>query len=219
MKSLLTRPILFTLLIGASAFAAHAQTFSGSFSGVANDSRYNATSSNPGNFDGVVVTGTFWLDLSTLPPPYAEEPDVTYTVLEPNQLKLSFSIPGHGTHVFDGEDAGSSLLEAMNGAAGQSITFAPDWTFPYWNARLVLAGGLFDGMDASTLRPGVVDLAKSGAYFFAGRELGASLSLTEVRFDGVSAVPEPAAWAAMLAGLALLAGVRARQGGIQRALS
>jgi hypothetical protein len=184
---------------------------SGTFAGVAFGSRINGTSPNPGNFDGATVTGTFWLDTSSLPPPAEEDAESSFTIFEPGRMKLTFSVPGQATVLFDGSN-GNNALYLTNDASGKRTTFSPDFSFPYWFASLTLFGSLFDGVDPKTLRPGTIDLDASSASFFAGRSFGGSLDLTSVQFDAVSEVPEPKSLGLLMAGLGLLAWVRRRMG-------
>ena len=195
----------------ACASAAHSAPVSGTFSGVAYGSRINALSPSPGNFDGATVTGTFWLDTSSLPPPTGQDAESSFTIFGPSLMKLTFSVPGQDTVVFDGS-TGSTALYLTNSASGQAVTFSPDFSFPYWFASLTLVGSLFDGVDPKTLRPGPIDLDASSASFFAGRGFGGSLDLTSVQFDAVSEVPEPETLGLLMAGLGLLAWMRRRVG-------
>ncbi len=193
------------------ATAAHSATFSGTFSGIAYGSRIEALGPNPSDFDGLTVTGTFWLDTSSLPPPDSQDAESSFTVFPPALLKLTFSVPGQETVVFDGSE-GNNALYLANDSNGKAVTLSPDFSFPYWNATLQLAGSFFDGVDPKTLRPAAMDLSASGASFFAGRDFGGALDLTSVQFNTVSAIPEPESTAMLLAGLALLACVRRRGG-------
>lgn len=193
----------------ACVSAASAAPISGSFSGVAFGSRIDAMSPNPGNFDGATVTGTFWLDTSSLPPPDSQDPQTSFTVFGPSLLKLTFSVPGQATVVFDGA-SGNNALYLTNNPNGQSVSFAADFSFPYWFASLDLAGPLFDGVDPKTLKAGPVDLGASSASFFAGRSFGGSLELTSVQFDAVSEIAEPETPAIFMTALVLAAWARRR---------
>lgn len=193
----------------ACASAAHSAPVSGTFSGVAYGSRIDALSPTPGNFDGATVTGTFWLDTSSLPPPNSQDAESSFTIFDPLLMKLTFSVPGQATVVFDGSN-GNNALYLTNDVSGKAVTFSPDFSFPYWFASLTLFGSLFDGVDPKTLRAGPVDISESSASFFAGRSFGGSLDLTSVQFDSVSEVAEPETMGLLMAGLGLLAWVRRR---------
>ena len=207
-----TRLLVAAVALGLlCASAAHSAVVSGTFAGVAFGSRINAESPNPGNFDGQTVTGTFWLNTSSLPPPNEQDAESSFTIFGPSLMKLTFSVPGQETAVFDGS-AGNNALDLTNNASGQAVSFLPDFSFPYWFASLTLFGSLFDGVDPKTLRPGPVDLDASSASFFAGRSFGGSLDLTSVQFDAVSEVPEPETLGLLMAGLGLLAWRRRRSG-------
>lgn len=191
----------------ACAFAAHSAPVSGTFSGVAYGSRIDALSPTPGNFDGATVTGTFWLDISSLPPPTEQDAESSFTIFGASLMKLTFSVPGQATVVFDGS-SGDNALYLTSDANGKAIRFAPDFSSPYWFASLTLFGSLFDGVDPKTLRAGPIDVSESSASFFAGRSFGGSLDLTSVQFDAVSEVAEPESAALLATGLALLAWAR-----------
>lgn len=193
----------------ACSGGALAAPISGTFAGIAFASRINATSPNPGNFDGQTVTGTFWVDIDNLPPPDAEEPGASFTVFDAGLMRITFSVPGQDTVVFDGS-IGANAIFLQNTPGGQFVSLAPDFSFPYWFAGLDLVGDLFDGVDPKTLRAGPVDVASSSAYFFADRSFGGALDLTSVQFDNVSEVAEPHAVALFMSALALAAWARRR---------
>jgi hypothetical protein len=193
------------------ASVAHSAPVSGTFSGIASGSRIDAMSPHPSNFDGATVTGTFWLDTSSLPPPYEQDATSSFTIFSPLLMKLTFSVPGQATVAFNGSD-GENALYLTNDSTGQVTWLLPDFSYPYWHAVLYLAGPLFDGVDPKTLRPGPVDLSESWANFFAGRNFGGSLDLTSVQFDAASEVPEPETLGLLMAGLGLLAWMRRRVG-------
>jgi hypothetical protein len=205
-----TRVLVAAVALGVlSVSAAHSAFVSGTFAGTAYGSRINALSPNPGNFDGQTVTGTFWLNTSSLPPPAGQDAESSFTIFGPSLMKLTFSVPGQETVVFDGS-AGNNALYLKNDSGGQAVSFSPDFSFPYWFASLRLFGSLFDGVDPTTLRAGPVDLDASSASFFAGRSFGGSVDLTSVRFDAVSEVPEPQTPSLLMAGLGLLAWMQRR---------
>lgn len=192
--------LLVFLLTGFGCFApANAMVVKGSFQGTAYDSRIDATSPWSRDFDGEVVTGTFSFDTSGLYPPEVSEPDFYFGFVQADSLRLTFFAEGR-TVRFGGEESGDVVF-ASSGPDGQAITLAPNFTFFYSFAGLQLTGPLFDGVDPATFRPGPVDLANSFAYFFAGRDFGASVELTEVIF-AANQIPEPPSRWLVILGLA-----------------
>jgi hypothetical protein len=67
-----------------------------------------------------------------------------------------------------------------------------------------------DGLDLSTFHAAPVDLTFATAAFQLSFETGAQLELSDVRFDSVAQVPEPAPWVLLLTGLAALVWQRRR---------
>lgn len=181
-----------------------AMVVKGTFQGTAYASRIDATSPMPRDFDGEVVTGSFSFDTAGLLPPEANVPGFYWGFVQPGTLELVFTAAGQ-TAVFGRMGEGGDAVFASNGADGPVAELYPGYLNPYYKASLQLAGPLFDAVDLTTFRPDDVDLANSTAYFFAGREFGAMVALTEVNFV-VRQIPEPASAWLVLAGLAVLAG-------------
>jgi hypothetical protein len=182
---------------------------SGSFSGRALDSRINAQSPTPGDFDESIVTGTFRLaipdDYFNNDGFYAEisPPSHAFYILPSGSVRLTFDAAGQHVEFGDPQYEIGAAITLHGTGDGQAISLGADYFYPYWNAFLNLAGpanGWFDNLDLATLRPGPVDMAGSSAGFFAGRSFGAFVLIDQVSIDGYS-VPEPPVGALMLAGV------------------
>jgi hypothetical protein len=180
---------------------ADAAVFEGSFSGVATDSRIGGPGPDPQNFDGEAVTGTFRVDTASLPDVIWNTPTSGVSVFPLGALQVTFVAAGQ-TLVFGTSDGGS-LINVDLTADGPLIGLGAGVLYPYFNASLVLAGPLMDGMDIRSLHPGPIDLSRSSASFFGSREFGANVELTSVSFAAL-AVPEPQSWALMLCGLGVV---------------
>ena len=201
MDSIFARFCAFVFIACACFVPAHAGVVKGSFQGIAYDSRVDATSPSATDFDGQVVTGTFVFDTAGLYPPDVHQPDFYFGFVQAGSLQLVFNAMGRAV-AFGGDESGDAVF-ATNGSSGQTASFYPGYTFPYYFAGLQLAGPLLDGVDFASFRPGPVDLQNSFAYFFAGRDFGASVELTAVRFE-TNQVAEPSSGWLVLLGLVSL---------------
>lgn len=188
--------VLRNLALAACCIAtAQAAVVSGTFQGIAFNSRIAATSPTPGDFDGSVVTGRFRFDSGgVLPPeddlPIPDSAHARWRYLQAGALQLAFEAVGEPA-VFAADDGSWNAALFWNEPGNQYIAFLPDQGNPYLHAELRLYGALFDGVDPGSVRAGPVDLATSYASFFYGRDFGADVRLTQVVLDG-QAVPEPA---------------------------
>ena len=181
--------------------SANATVVQGHFQGTAYDSRIDALSPTPRNFDGEVVTGTFRFDTTGLYPPEVNGPDYYFGFVAPGSLQLVFNTQGR-TVAFGGDESGDAVTTEI-GPFGPIVSLFPGYTYFYYFAGLILASPQVDGLGPATLRPGAFDLENSFAYFFAGRDFGASVQLTELVFE-TNQIPEPGSAWLMLLGLASL---------------
>ncbi|CAL1240794.1 PEP-CTERM sorting domain-containing protein [Candidatus Methylocalor cossyra] len=206
--------LVLTTLSGTS----EALVLSGSFSGIAEHSRMPPN----GNFDGSAVTGTFHIDI---PDDYFAQGG-SYSVddtgtsalynIPPGSLDVVFNAVGQSWD-FDSEPCDycdpTRPIQLTDDGTLQSVFFvagdySPSVSNYYASLRLAgPSGSLFNDLNLLTLHPGPVDLGQSSASFSTGRmySYGADVVITQLSFDGYSppppAVPEPATWTALLAGL------------------
>ncbi len=198
-RQLLLAVVTTTLMLtGAEA---QATIITGTFSGIAQDSRLDPTGRT--NFNGERVSGTFSLDPTAITIPNWPGP-VYLSTLE---------FDAHGQHLIYSNDGNEpSDTTWSHTAAGDSLDINPSF-LPYYNADLHIAGpfgGLFSTNDLSSFNLGAVDFADSFAAFFGGREFGATISLDQISANGISAasVPEGSSTSLLAAGLLLLGAAR-----------
>ncbi len=198
MKSIVAACGLVALLMVPQA---DASIITGTFTGIAESSHIGV---GPGaaNFDGSVVTGSFSLDLAG-----ALSPDLSgtsnadgvvstgylYTPPHPTVISLTFNAVGMTVSFGTEFGAGVTLSES---ASGQTIGLAPDVLQPLHSALLTLAGppgSFFSDTDIATFHPGPIDLENSTASFFASRDFGATIALTDLEAPGFTllAIQEP----------------------------
>ena len=190
-------------------FPATAVVVTGNFQGIAQDSRIDAMSPNPGNFDGQLVTAKFRFDTAGLIPRDGTEPNApnfVWSFLSTGSLELTFHAVGRVASF-------GATPESLNAVSAEYIGgepffgFLADYIDPYHSASLYLGGALFEALDLSSFAPGPITIANSSAYFFDSRDFGASVALTLVTFDTLL-VPEPGSAFLFVIALVVVAGGR-----------
>lgn len=205
-----------TLAWTATVQTAAAAIVSGSFAGIAQDGLLLGPGPATPTFQAEQVRGTFRIDTSLLGPQTVEGPEFASYQLLGDALLLRFTVAGT-TYSF-GNQGLASTATVFTGQGGQSLLFGAnllDTGFPV--ALLMFGGpvpdgapGLFvQGLDLATLQPAPIMLEAASAAFQLTQDVGASLVLTELRFDAPNAVPEPAGWWLVLTGLLLCQRYRA----------
>jgi hypothetical protein len=177
----------------------NAMTYSGSFTGIVEDSRIHAQDPyNAGNIDGERASGTFFIDTTLPADEFSTFSEGGYYRGVP--VSLTFSV--HGSNLdFPSNTESSISLESTD--TGQ-VFRAGAGDGPYWTAYISFGGdGLFTGNDPATFNTLAVNVAASRASFFAGRDFGGALRLDGLAFEGqVVSTPLPSSWALLMPGLA-----------------
>lgn len=199
--------ITLAALSSLSAAQAYAGGISGSFTGIVTSS--DSFLGGPGSLNGQPITGTFSSQFTAcqLLPGSATE------CLVP-QMLVTFDIAGRN-YSYGKSGYFPSSFTVTDTAAGQTLSLNPDNGDPHGIVVLNLAGpahAFIDNGDPNTLHAGPVFAAGSNAFITARFDILASMQLTSVQVDGVAGVPEPSAWALMIAGFGLTGlGVRVRR--------
>jgi hypothetical protein len=187
--------------------AANATIYTGTFTGIVEDSRINAQDPvNAGNIDGERATGTFFFDTSSFAEYESSSPDSAYYWGAP--VSLTFNAHGRDLQ-FDG--SGYGALGVSSGTSQSLSASASD--SPYWEASIYFGGsGLFTSNDLSTFNPSGVVASQSSANFFAGRDFGGTVLIDGLTFDGHSTVaPLPSSWTLLLPSLAWMGWIGSRR--------
>lgn len=202
---------LIALAVGAMAQTAAAAIVSGSFSGIASDGLLFGTGPATPTFEGAQVQGSFRVDTLLLGPQTLEDPENASYRLTGDALLLRFTVGGT-TYSF-GNQGLVSVATVFTGQGGQTVLFganfidnsAPSALLWFGDDLPAGASGLYvDGLDLTSLHPApVLPGFFSRAGFQLSADVGAVMTLITLRFDDPAAVPEPATWALLLAGLAL----------------
>lgn len=201
----------------ALAQTAVAAIVSGSFSGTAEDGLIFGPGPITPTFAGAAVQGTFRIDTSLLGPQTPDGDDSATYALTGDALLLSFTLLGQ-TYRFGDQGLRSQAL-VFTGSGGQVLTFAanvlgnstPTAILRFGASLPAGAAGVWvDGLDLTTFHASPIAPEFLSADFQLQGDVGATIALTALRFDDAAQVPEPATWALLLAGAALLARRTAR---------
>ena len=206
-----------TLLLAAASVGANAQGFSiaGSFSGIAEAEVLPLGTPPPrpeSYYDGALVTGTFELFV-----PAAQYQtggsNFAYFMNPGGQLALNYTIRDESFSFVGTADAGTGgvilLTGPYPGSEYQVATFLTTFMPKYDGASFRLSGApgsLFDGLDATTLHQPTSPPSFSTYFVSSTAGMSVEMSLTDVQFGHVTAVPEPATAATLAAGLVVLFG-------------
>ncbi|CAL1240793.1 PEP-CTERM sorting domain-containing protein [Candidatus Methylocalor cossyra] len=200
------------LVLTTLSSPSEALLLSGSFSGIAYNSRKPAPTGYPNNFDGSRVTGNFRIDI---PNDYftrgadwgIEPPLASYTVIYDLSHSSSMNFYAAGQEFLDAPQT-IELEETPEGQVLRLWEENPLTPIMVQQADLSLVGppgAFFSDLNLLTLHPGPVTLARAHFQYGKAEGYGATVIIREVTFDSYDppppAVPEPATWTALLAGL------------------